>query len=106
MRKTAKYVIVRTYSAGVECGELISRNGKEVRLANARKIWSWHGALCLHDIAVSGVGEGSRLSAAVPEIDVTEAIEIIGTTRTAERNLRGFPTYVPESGFPTYVPEK
>lgn len=31
------YVVVRTYSAGVHCGELVSRKGQEVVLANARR---------------------------------------------------------------------
>ena len=33
------YVIVRTYSAGVFAGNLVRREGKEVELANARRIW-------------------------------------------------------------------
>lgn len=90
-----KYVVVRTYSAGVEVGELIERNGKEALLANARKLWSWRGALSLHDVAVAGVKEGSRLSAAVPEVTVTEAIEVIACTPEAEKNLREFAVYVP-----------
>ena len=39
-----KYVIVRTYSAGVFAGELESRNGQEVVLRNARRIYYWSGA--------------------------------------------------------------
>jgi hypothetical protein len=38
-----KYVIVRTYSAGVFAGQLESRNGREVILRNARRIWYWSG---------------------------------------------------------------
>ena len=38
-----KYVIVRTYSAGVFAGELESRNGQEVVLRNARRIYYWSG---------------------------------------------------------------
>ena len=33
------YVIVRTYSAGVHAGIMVSRNGKEVVLKNARRLW-------------------------------------------------------------------
>lgn len=36
-----KEVIVRTYSAGVHFGTLESRNGKEVVLKDARRIWDW-----------------------------------------------------------------
>lgn len=39
-----KEVIVRTYSAGVHVGELVSHKGTEVTLKNARRIWKWVGA--------------------------------------------------------------
>ena len=71
-----KYVIVRTYSAGVEVGELVERNGKEVVLANSRKLWQWQGAFTLHEVATSGVGKGTRISAQVSEAVVTEAIVV------------------------------
>ena len=90
-----KYVVVRTYSAGVECGELIERNGKEVTLANSRKIWSWTKRLTLHEVALNGVGEGSRMSAPVPVAELTEAIEILHCSAEGEKALRGFNAYVP-----------
>lgn len=37
--KGMKYVIARTYSAGVFAGFLFRRNGKEATLKNARRIW-------------------------------------------------------------------
>ena len=37
------YVVVRTYSAGVHCGKLENRNGREVTLKETRRIWSWKG---------------------------------------------------------------
>lgn len=49
------YVIVRTYSAGVFAGELVSRNGKEVELKNARRPWYWSGASSLSQLSVDGV---------------------------------------------------
>jgi hypothetical protein len=83
-----KYVVVRTFSAGVHVGELQQQNGKEVVLANARRIWSWKGANSLSEIAVHGVGPGSRVSDTVDEIMLTEAIEIITCTAESEKNLR------------------
>jgi hypothetical protein len=71
-------VIVRTYSAGVHVGTLVSRNGKEVELANSRMIWSWSGAFTLREIALSGVDrKNSRITKSVPKQILTEAIEII-----------------------------
>ena len=55
MPKKEKYVIVRTYSAGVHAGTLVSQKGKEVVLMNTRRIWYWKGAASLSEMAVSGV---------------------------------------------------
>lgn len=82
-----KYVVVRTFSAGVHVGELSDRRGKEVDLVNARRIWSWKGANSLHEIAISGVGKGSRVSQPAAAITLTEAIEIIEATPEARKNL-------------------
>ncbi len=83
-----EYVVVRTYSAGVHVGELASRNGREVVLRNARRIWKWEGANTLNEIANKGVGTGSKVSEPVSEITLTEAIEIIPATDAAAANLR------------------
>ena len=48
------YVIVRTQSAGVFAGNLKSRDGKEVVLTDARRLWYWAGAASLSQLAVSG----------------------------------------------------
>lgn len=76
--KTGPEVLVRTYSAGVHVGVLKSRDGREVVLEQARRIWSWKGAFTLSAVATKGVDRSeSRISVAVPEITLTEAIEII-----------------------------
>jgi hypothetical protein len=87
-KAAGKYVVVRTYSAGVHVGELVERRGKEVDLANARRIWNWKGANTLNEIANRGVGAGSRVSEAVTASTLTEAIEIIDCSVAAEANLR------------------
>lgn len=88
-----KYVVVRTFSAGVHVGELVSRDGKEVELANARRIWFWKGRFTLSEIANAGVGKGSKLSEPVSTIALTEAIEIIETTEAGEKALREFSAF-------------
>lgn len=99
VRKIAKklpYVIVRTYSAGVHAGELVSCIGKEVVLKNTRRIWYWKGAASLSQIAVSGVNDAdkeSKFSVVVPEITLTEAIEIIPCTKEAEKNIKEVPIW-------------
>lgn len=67
--KKRKYVIVRTYSAGVFAGNLKSRNGKEVVLTNARRLWYWAGAASLSQLAVNGTSkpmEGIELWLRIP----------------------------------------
>jgi hypothetical protein len=71
-------VLVRTYSAGVHIGTLAKREGKEVTLTNAVRLWSWSGAFTLSAVATVGVDrKSSRISVPVPEILLTEAIEIL-----------------------------
>ena len=81
-----KAVLVRTYSAGVHFGYLAERRGKEVDLVNSRRIWSWTGRNTLSEIAIGGVGSGSRVAQPV-SITLTEAIEIIDCTPEAIANL-------------------
>jgi hypothetical protein len=77
------YVIVRTYSAGCFAGRLVARDGKEVTLADARRLWSWQGATTLSQLASIGSSVPGRCKFAGPvDIVLTEAIEII--TMTAE----------------------
>lgn len=51
-KEDMRYVIVRTYSAGVFAGNIEERNGREVILRNARRLWEWSGAKCLSDLSV------------------------------------------------------
>jgi hypothetical protein len=80
-------VIVRTYSAGVHYGTLVRRDGREVELADARRVWYWRGANTLNEIALRGVASGSKISEPVGSIVLTEAIEIITCTNAAAMNL-------------------
>jgi hypothetical protein len=82
-----KQVIVRTYSAGVHFGTLSERDGREVLLKDARRLWYWEGAFTLSAVSQEGVKKSSKLSVAVPEILLTEAIEIIPCSEKAAKNL-------------------
>ena len=87
MAAKKKFVVVRTYSAGVHVGELVELNGKEVILANARRLWRWSGANTLNEVASKGVAEDSRISEPVSSVTLTEAIEVLATTSEAQANL-------------------
>lgn len=88
-----KEVIVRTWSAGVHFGTLVRQEGTEVVLHNARRLWRWEGAFTLSAVAVNGVGKGSKLAVPVPQILLTEAIEIIPCTEEAAAILRALPAH-------------
>ena len=80
--------MVRTYSAGVHVGEIVSRNGKEVTLANAHRVWHWRGANTLHELSQRGAAKESRISERVPTILLLEAIEVIECSAAAAADLR------------------
>lgn len=88
-----KYVIIRTYSAGVWFGKLDQKSGKEVILKEARRMYQFWCAkgISLSSVALYGLNqEKSRICAAVDEIWL-EAIEILPTNEIATNSLKSAP---------------
>lgn len=86
-----KYVIIRSGKAGVFAGTLEEKDGNEVRMSNVRRLWYWKGAASLSQMAVDGVkrpGE-CKFSVNVHEMIISDVIEIIPTTQTAETCIKG-----------------
>jgi hypothetical protein len=86
-------VLLRTKSAGVHVGELVSRSGQEASLRNAVRIWRWQGANTLHEISLSGIDSAAtsgytRVSDPVDEITVLEVIEVIPVSEVALASIR------------------
>lgn len=85
-------VMIRTYSAGVHYGYLEKKEstlaGMEVKLKQARRIWSWSGAASLSQLAMEGTSkpESCNLPCKVNGIDLV-AIEIIPMTEKAVESL-------------------
>lgn len=90
-----EYVICRTYSAGVFAGFLIKREGKEVVLKEARRIWYWKGAASLSQLAVEGVTCPDECKFAMPVENVLllEAIEILSVTSKAKKCIMEVPIW-------------
>lgn len=81
-----EYRIIRSYSAGVFAGYVKHREGKEVELVNARRIWYWDGANSLSDLATIGVTKPENCKFCTPiNVIITEAIEIIEVTEKAKK---------------------
>jgi len=90
-----KYVIVRTYSAGVFAGYLKSHSEREVTLLNARRIWYWEGAASLSELAMRGTSKPKqcKFPCTVDSIVLLEAIEIIDCTEEAKKSIEAVPLW-------------
>ena len=86
-----KWVIVRTYSAGVFFGKLKKLKVDRAILMHSIRLWKWAGAASLSQLAVEGVKKPEECKFAIPveQIYLTGVIEIIPTTEKAEINIRG-----------------
>ena len=86
-----EYVIVRTYSAGVFAGFLKSRNGQEVVIQDARRLWYWSGAASLSQLATDGTSKPKecKFPDVVSKIELTQAIEILSVTPKAKASIEG-----------------
>jgi len=89
IKKGMKYVICRTYSAGVFAGYLESRNGQEVVLRNARRLWYWAGAASLSQLAEEGTKKPDecKFPQEVDTIELLQAIEILDVTEKAKESI-------------------
>lgn len=92
------YYIIRTYSSGVFAAnltEVLSQgNGYfEVKMTNARRLWSWHSKLSLTDLAKFGVNDKSqcKFSTNIDNHELPNVIEIIPCTKEAEKSIKGIP---------------
>lgn len=87
--KGMKYIICRTYSAGVFAGYLESRNGKEVVLRNARRLWYWDGAASLSQLAMSGTTkpENCKFPEEVDRVELLQAVELLDVTKAAQESI-------------------
>ena len=85
-----KYYIIRADRAGVFAGYIKERNGSEITLVNARRLWYWDGAASLSQLAVEGVKKPNncKFTITVPEITVLGVIEIIPCTTVAEEIIK------------------
>lgn len=90
-----EYCIVRTYSAGVFAGYIESRNGQEIIMRKARRIWYWDGAASLSQLAVEGTfkPEKCKFPCEVDKIALLQAIEIIPCTKKSQDSILSVPIW-------------
>ena len=85
------YIIVRTRSAGVHAGELVSKLKDITVLKNARRLYYWDGAATLSQLAMEGVSkpENCKFPCEVTEIELLGTIERIPCTQAAIESIKG-----------------
>jgi len=90
-----KQVIVRADKAGVFYGTLAAKNGLEVQLTNARKLYYWSGANAIEQIALEGVKnpESCQFTVVNEESTVSNYIQIITCTEKAIKNIESVPVW-------------
>jgi hypothetical protein len=94
-KKSGKYVIARTQSAGVFAGNLESRVGQEAVLTDARRLWYWAGAASLSQLAVSGTSKPKdcKFPVAVPRVELLQVIELLDVTPEGESSIKAVPVW-------------
>lgn len=84
-----QYVIVRTYAAGVFAGTLVKKEGNEVELKDARRLWYWAGASSLSQLAEEGVKrpKDCKFPQEVAQVILINTIEILKVTEKAKLSI-------------------
>lgn len=85
-----KFVLVRGDRSGVFAGTLKAKDGREVELTECRRIWYWAGAASISQLAIDGTKKPQecKFPAPVASIVITDVIEIIPCTKTAEASIK------------------
>jgi len=82
-----RYCVVRTYSAGVHIGYVHTfgkdNNPQYAKLLKSRRLHYWSGACSLSQVAMDGVSPDSRIAMELPEIELTDVIEVIPCSEKA-----------------------
>lgn len=95
VKPDSSYYIVRTYSAGVFAGYIESRDGQEVTMTNARRLYYWDGASSLSQLAMEGVKrpQNCKFPCEVDRVVLLQAIEILDVTQEAKENIAAVPVW-------------
>jgi len=74
-----KVCMIRTYSAGVHFGTVVSKNDQNIVLRDAHRVHYWAKACSLSQLAMEGDKDidNARISMAVNEIELDQCIEVI-----------------------------
>jgi hypothetical protein len=90
-----KKVIVRADRAGVFFGTLTAKEGSEVQLKDARKLYYWSEACAIEQIALEGVKnpKGCQFTVVNSESTILGVIQILPCTEAASTNIENVPEW-------------
>ncbi len=93
-----KHAIVRCYASGVHFGVIKAYDleTRHIILTDARCIWWWEKAFTLYAVSQTGISKDSRLTITVPEILLTDAIQILLCSENVTKQLSEMKAYEPE----------
>jgi hypothetical protein len=79
----------------VFAGYIESRNGQEVVMRNARRIWYWDGAATLSQLAMEGTKkpDNCKFPCPVDRVELLQVIEILDCTEDAQKSIEGVPVW-------------
>lgn len=89
-RFIGKTVILRCNAAGVFLADLADKQGQQVFARNAYRIFCWEGAFTLSEVSQTGISKGSRVSKPMPEIEISDCIEVIPVTERAKESILNY----------------
>jgi hypothetical protein len=95
-----KYIIVRSNGSGVHAGYLKSYDSEtqEVYLKDSRRLWYWKGftlSQCANEGMIPDKQDSAKLSQILPEIMITNVLELIPCTEKARNNIQELPAHDP-----------
>lgn len=90
-----QYYIVRGKDNSVYFGQIVSRNGQEVEMADVRNIWYWDGAATILQMAKEGVKApgNCKFTISVDSLTLSNAIVIIPCTDKATAIIKAVPEW-------------
>ena len=92
-----KYVLVRSRNEGVNAGYIVKADDTGIILKDARRIWyhkpkdkklAWY-----EGVAISGLGDDSKISAPVVEKAIIEDYSITACTEEAKKSIVEYKSY-------------
>lgn len=93
--KGMEYKIVRGIHSGVFAGYIESRNGHEVIMLQARRLWYWDGAASLSELAMRGVSRPKtcKFPCEISKVQILDAVEILDVTEQAKKSIDEVPIW-------------